>query len=176
MSTPTLRDATADDAPALCAIYNPYIEQTVISFEQTPVTVPEMRARLAQISGLGYPWLVATEATGAVLGYAYANAWKARAAYRHSVEVTVYLDRSATARGLGTALYAALFARLKAHGGIHAVVACIALPNAHSVALHEKFGMRQAGIFKEVGFKFGQWQDVGYWQCLLHETTPVAPL
>lgn len=157
-----LRDATADDAPAIAAIYNPYILDTTISFEEDPVTDAEMARRIADVQGGGLPWLVA-ELDGAVIGYAYATKWRVRHAYRHSVESSVYLAPAAARKGIGSALYSALLERLRA-GGYHLVIGGIALPNDASVALHEKMGYEKAAHFKEVGFKFGRWLDVGYWQ------------
>lgn len=157
-----IRPVKHADASQICAIYNHYIETSVISFELTPVSVEQMAQRIEQIATMGLPWLVATDGEQ-LLGYAYATTWKARFAYRFSAEITVYLALQGTAKGVGTALYQALFEVLEAKQ-IHAVVACIALPNAHSVALHEKFGMRKVGHFEEVGQKFDNWLDVGYWQ------------
>jgi L-amino acid N-acyltransferase YncA len=157
-----IRPVTKADAAQICAIYNHYIETSVISFELTPVSIEQMVLRIEQINALGLPWLVATDGEQ-LLGYAYATTWKARIAYRFSVEISIYLAQQGTAKGIGTALYQALFEALEAQE-IHAVVACIALPNAHSVALHEKFGMRKVGHFEEVGQKFDTWLDVGYWQ------------
>jgi L-amino acid N-acyltransferase YncA len=157
-----IRPVTKADAAQICAIYNHYIETSVISFELTPVSIEQMVLRIEQIDALGLPWLVATDGEQ-LLGYAYATTWKARIAYRFSVEISIYLAQQGTAKGIGTALYQALFEALEAQE-IHAVVACIALPNAHSVALHEKFGMRKVGHFEEVGQKFDTWLDVGYWQ------------
>lgn len=158
----TVRPATAADAAAIAAIYNHYIRETVITFEEEPVAEAEMARRIADVQAGALPWLVADEA-GAVQGYAYASPWRARSAYRFSVEVTIYLASSALRRGLGTRLYDALFAELRTRH-MHVAIGCIALPNETSVALHEKFGMRQVGHFPEVGFKFGRWIDVGYWQ------------
>ena len=121
-----------------------------------------MVQRIKQIEALGLPWLVAMDGDQ-LLGYAYATTWKARIAYRFSVEITVYLAQQLTAKGVGTLLYQALFNALETKD-VHAVVACIALPNPHSVALHEKFGMRKVGHFNQVGHKFDRWLDVGYWQ------------
>lgn len=168
-----IRAANGTDAPALCTVYNHYIENTVISFEEIALSTDAMVARVAQVQSVGLPWLVAEDANGKLLGYAYASTWKARAAYRHSVEVTVYLAPQATARGIGTALYQALFATLPKRG-VHAAVACIALPNEHSVALHEKFGMQKVAHFTEVGYKFGRWLDVGYWQVTLPAPEPIT--
>ena len=157
-----IRNARSEDAPQIADIYRPYVETTAISFEEVPVIASDMAGRMEAVQALALPWLVA-EQDGVIAGYAYATPWKARHAYRHSVEITVYLRQNALARGLGTALYSALFDALQKRP-IHAVVACIALPNAHSVALHEKFGMRKIAHFAEVGYKLGAWRDVGYWQ------------
>lgn len=157
-----IRNARREDASQIAEIYRHYVETTTISFEEVPAGTAEMATRIDAIQALSLPWLVA-EQDGVIEGYAYATTWKARHAYRHSVEITVYLRPDTRSRGQGTALYAALFAALQQRP-IHAVVACIALPNAHSVALHEKFGMRKVAHFAEVGYKFGKWLDVGYWQ------------
>lgn len=165
MHTPQIRAASTDDAARITAIYNHYVAHTVITFEEQAVGVSEMAARLDNVGAASLPWLVAEE-NGGVLGYAYASRWHARSAYRYSVESTVYLDPLHTRRGLGTALYGELFRMLRARG-LHSVIGVIALPNAASVALHEQLGMRQVGHFRDVGYKFGEWVDVGYWQALL---------
>ena len=161
----TIRAATADDGTALAHIYNHYIANTVVTFEETAVSAADMTTRVAEVTAAKLPWLVAHGSEG-VNGFADASRWKGRCAYRYSVETTVYLEPSAVGRGLGTALYAALIARLE-QLGCHAMIGGIALPNEPSVALHEKFGMRKVAQFAEVGFKFGRWVDVGYWQKLL---------
>lgn len=160
-----IRDAIADDAQAIAAIYNPYIADTTISFEEQPVTDADMARRIADVQGAGLPWLV-IEQDRVVLGYAYATKWRVRHAYRFSVESSVYLAPQAAGRGLGTMLYAALLERLRAQG-CHLVIGGVALPNAASVALHEKMGFEQVANFREVGFKFERWIDVGYWQKIL---------
>jgi L-amino acid N-acyltransferase YncA len=111
------------------------------------------------------PWLVLASERE-VVGYAYATKWRERSAYRFSAESTVYLRPDCGGRGHGTRLYDALLTAL-ASRGVHAVMGGIVLPNAASVALHEKVGMRQVAHFREVGFKFGRWLDVGYWQRVL---------
>lgn len=157
-----IRPAHTDDAQAIAAIYNPYILNTVISFEEDAVTDAAMAQRIADVQAGGLPWLVA-ERDGKVLGYAYATKWRVRHAYRFSVESSVYLAPAAARQGVGTALYAALLAQL-AGCGCHLVIGGIALPNDASVALHEKMGYEKVAHFREVGFKFGRWRDVGYWQ------------
>jgi L-amino acid N-acyltransferase YncA len=159
---PIIRPVRAGDAHALAAIYNHYVAHTVVTFEEEPVTAAEMLRRVQDVQARSLPWLVADELES-VRGYAYATPWKARSAYRFSAECTVYLDAAHVGRGLGSLLYAELFRLLEA-AGIHTVLGGIALPNDASVALHERFGMRQVAELKEVGFQFGRWVDVGYWQ------------
>lgn len=160
-----IRPATPSDADAIARIYNHYVLDTIVTFEEQPVSVQEMAERISEVAAAALPWLVAEEA-GQVIGYAYASKWKGRCAYRYSVESTVYLEPNAAGKGHGTRLYEQLFALLRARG-VHVVIGGIALPNAASIALHEKLGMRQAGLFSEVGFKFEKWIDVGYWQITL---------
>ncbi|WP_386083382.1 arsinothricin resistance N-acetyltransferase ArsN1 family B [Vreelandella sp. F11] len=161
-----IRDAAKGDSEAIAHIYNHYIENTAISFEEKPVTGSDIQGRIEAVQGVGLPWLVAGE-DDAVVGYAYATKWKERSAYRFSVEASVYLSNQVRGRGLGAKLYEAIFAKLK-ESGIHAVIGGITLPNPASVALHEKMGMKKVAHFERVGFKFDQWHDVGYWQLNLY--------
>ncbi len=161
MTVPTIRDCLDADVPRICDIYNHYIRETVVTFEDTAIPVMEMARRIAEVRKR-FPWLV-VESEGAVAGYAYASLWKTRSAYRFAVESTIYLAADALSRGLGTMLYSALLDALR-QCEAHRVLGCIALPNEASVALHEKLGFRKIGIFDEVGFKFGRWVDVGYWE------------
>ena len=156
-----IRDANAADAQAIAEIYNHYIENTIVTFEETPVTADEMWSRMSVDRG-DFPWLVFEE-EGTILGSAYASKWKGRCAYRHSAESSVYLDHQAVGKGVGTTLYTKLLEELKDRS-IHTVIGGIALPNAASVALHEKLGFTKVAHFKEVGRKFETWIDVGYWQ------------
>lgn len=160
-----IRAATADDAAAIAAIYNPFIVDTVITFEEEPLAAEDIAARIAEVKALSLPWLV-IEQDGAVQGYAYASRWKTRASYRHTVETAIYLAAGATGRGTGRRIYGELIRQLQARG-IHVAIGGIALPNAASVALHERLGFRKIGHFSEVGYKFGRWVDVGYWQLTL---------
>jgi L-amino acid N-acyltransferase YncA len=158
----TIRVATAADAESVAGIYNYYINDTVVTFEEEAVSSAEMARRIDEVTSASLPWLVA-ELSDRVLGYAYASKWKGRGAYRFSLEITVYLAQDQLGLGLGSRLYSTLFPLLRDRG-MHAVIGGIALPNLASVALHEKFGLNKVAHFREVGFKFGRWIDVGYWQ------------
>jgi len=160
-----IRNATPSDAEAICRIYNPYVLETTVSFEEETVAPDEMARRVEAVAFVGLPWLVLEE-SGHLVGYAYATPWKTRSAYRHSVESTVYLERSATGAGRGSRLYGELLAELRSRS-LRTVIGGIALPNAGSVALHEKLGFRKVAHFESVGWKFGEWVDVGYWQLIL---------
>ncbi len=160
-----IRDATISDSDAIAAIYNHYVSNTVITFEETPVTAAEMASRIESVQASDLPWLVLTE-NDRIIGYAYATQFKARSAYRFSVESTVYLSPESHGNGYGTSLYECLIAKLQALG-IKNIIGCITLPNPASVALHEKMQMKQVGQFPDIGYKFDQWLDVGYWQLSL---------
>lgn len=160
-----VRDVTNADAAALADIYNHYVAHTIVTFEEAAIAADEMLRRIDDVRGSALPWLVAEE-DGRVVGYAYATRWRMRSGYRFSTEVTVYLSPDNGGRGLGSQLYTELFARLRARG-VHAVMGGIALPNEASIALHEKFGLQKVAHFRQVGFKFDRWIDVGYWQAVL---------
>jgi L-amino acid N-acyltransferase YncA len=161
-----IRRATAADARRICDIYNHYIEQTVITFEEEPLPAEEMERRIAATAP-SLPWLVYEEG-GRVLGYAYAGRWRDRSAYRYTVESTVYVDAGAAGRGIGAALYGELLQELR-RLGVHAVIGGISLPNEGSRRLHEKMGFMKSGHLSQVGYKFGRWIDVGYWELVFDE-------
>jgi phosphinothricin acetyltransferase len=161
MGKAVIRRAIPADAQGVCRIYNPYVESTAISFEEVPVDAGAMAARIADIQR-AHAWLVA-EVDGEIAGYAYAGPWRSRAAYRHAVETTVYVESGRTRQGLGRALYETLLAEL-ARMHFHCAIGGIALPNPASVSLHEKLGFVKVAHFREVGWKLGRWVDVGYWQ------------
>jgi L-amino acid N-acyltransferase YncA len=157
-----VRPAVKDDAGEIATIYNHYVSKTVITFEEDEVSTAVMARRIEKTQSAKLPWLVATR-KNTISGYACATKWRSRPAYRFSTEVTVYVDPNYGRLGIGSRLYEELFSRLQA-GGIHTVIGGIALPNEASVALHEKLGFSKVAHFKEVGFKFNRWIDVGYWQ------------
>ena len=155
-----IRSCSPRDAAAIARIYNHYVLHTVITFEEEPVSTGDMEGRIGDVTRT-HPWLVC-EQRGAVVGFAYARPWNVRSAYRHSVEVTIYLEPTVTGRGLGRPLYEALLDAVDRRS-IHRAVAGIALPNEASVRLHERLGFVKSGHLPEIGRKFERWIDVGYW-------------
>ncbi|HEY1307186.1 MAG TPA: arsinothricin resistance N-acetyltransferase ArsN1 family B [Vicinamibacterales bacterium] len=170
-----IRLASEQDADAIAAIYRPVVEDTAISFETTAPGREEMARRVAETLS-SYPWLVC-ERDGRIAGYAYATRHRVRAAYQWSVDTSVYIDDADRRSGVGRGLYLSLFAILAAQGYFNAF-AGIALPNPGSVALHEAMGFEKLGVYHNVGFKLGEWRDVGWWQLILrsHEAVPHEPL
>lgn len=159
--SPELRSATPADAAAIAEIYNPYVANTVITFEVEPVPAAEMARRIEAVLET-HDWLV-LERAGDVLGYSYAARYHARAAYRFAAEATIYLREGLGGQGLGTRLYTALIERSFARG-LQSLIGGIALPNDASVRLHEKLGFVKVSHLRRIGFKHGRWVDVGHWQ------------
>lgn len=159
-----IRPATGEDAAALCRIYNHYVRETHVTFEESTLSSKTMADRVRETIAAGLPWLVA-EQNGRVSGYAFAIAWRDRSAYRYTVESSVYLEANVAGRGLGTELYGELLDILRKRG-MHSAIGGIALPNDASVALHEKLGFEKVAEFREVGYKQKRWVDVGYWQLI----------
>jgi phosphinothricin acetyltransferase len=164
-----IRAIIDNDITAITNIYNFYITNSVATFETEPVTVDDMSQRVTKVHSQDFPWLVAENEEGSIVGYAYASTWKERYAYRFTAEITVYLASNNLQKGIGTQLYSALFSSLQ-QCNITNVIGCVTLPNKASEVLHEKFGMEKVGHFKKVGYKFGQWLDVGFWQGSLELT------
>jgi len=164
-----IRSAGENDAPALLAIYAPYVERTAVSFETAVPSVEEFAARIRK-SVAQWAWLVA-ERDGRCLGYAYGSTHRERAAYRWSVETSAYVDASIQRRGVGKALYFALIDALIARGYCNAF-AGMTVPNDASMALHRSVGFEPIGVFRRVGFKFGAWHDVAWAQRRLSEAPP----
>lgn len=169
-----MRAATEGDAAACASIYAPYVTDTAITFETEPPSAPEMAERIATASR-GHAWLV-LEDDGRVAGYAYGARLHARAAYRWSCEVSVYLELGRRRGGDGRALYEALFARLLERG-FRVVVAGMTLPNDASVGLHRAMGFEPVGTYRRIGFKHGAWHDVAMAQRVLAEqgSAPAEP-
>ena len=164
-----IRPATEADAADLLAIYRPFVETSVVSFETTVPTVEEFSARIRKALA-GWQWLVA-ERDGQRAGYAYGSSHRERAAYRWSVEVSAYVQPGQQRRGIGRALYSRLFADL-AHKGFCNAYAGVTLPNDASVGLHRNVGFEFIGTFGAVGRKFGHWHDVAWFQRRLNDRPP----
>ena len=158
MSQLTIRPATAADIPAITDIYRPAVLQGTASFEQEPPSEAEMLRRFEAITGAGYPYFVA-ELDGRVAGYAYANAYRTRPAYRFTVENSVYIAPDVQSRGVGRALLAKLVNACTAQG-YRLMVAIIGdSANFASITLHRRAGFRFCGTIHSVGYKFGRWLD-----------------
>ncbi|MEA2453098.1 MAG: hypothetical protein QOG04_1808 [Actinomycetota bacterium] len=164
-----IRLATERDASGVLAIYAPIVQETAISFETEVPTEQEVSERIAA----SHEWLV-LERDGACAGYAYAGPFHRRAAYQWSVEVSIYLAEHARGSGLGRELLAALLERLTQQGFVNAF-AGTTLPNPASVGLFESFGFEKIAHQKNVGFKLGEWHDVGWWQRTLRPLTAPPP-
>ena len=159
-----LRDAVAADVPHCRAIYNHYVENSTVTFDEEPLTLAEMRAKFQKVQKAGYPWLIAESPTGDVLGYAYVSAYRDRSAYRFTVEDAIYLGPAATGKGIGKALLTELIARSKALG-LREIVAVIADKGADgSIALHERLGFKEIGRMGRVGYKFDRWLGTVFMQ------------
>ena len=169
MRSITVRPAVEHDAAAVVRIYAPYVEQTAISFEETVPTVDEMAARIRKCC-TRWQWLV-SEIEGQVVGYAYGSQHRERAAYRWSVEVSAYVDPNHHRQGIGRALYEPLLAELADKGFCNAF-AGITVPNEPSVALHTAMGFSPIGTFRAIGWKFGKWHDVAWFQRTLRPRPP----
>jgi phosphinothricin acetyltransferase len=160
----TVRTFEVRDVAMACALTNHFIMTTAVHFGYSPQSEAEVEAMWREGSAK-YPWLAA-EMHGRFAGFAKAGVWRARDAYAKTAEVTVYVEPFAQGRGVGRALYGELLARLK-EAGFHTAVGGVTLPNAGSVKLHEAMGFSYVGAFREVGRKFDQWHDVGFWQRML---------
>ncbi|MDO9275443.1 MAG: N-acetyltransferase family protein [Lutibacter sp.] len=163
-----IRKVRLEDARELAEIYNYYVLNSCVTFEELAVSTEEMCGRI-EATNSKFPWIV-FEKNKEILGYAYASAWKLRSAYKHTIESTIYLKMEATKNGIGTLLYSALIGQLS-DLGFHAVIGGISLPNKASVALHEKLGFEKIAQFKEVGYKFKKWIDVGYWELTINKNS-----
>lgn len=152
-----IRDAEAADLPAVREIYNYYVANSTVTFDEDAMTLREWKAKFAYLQKLGMPFLVAVSPSGQLLGYALVAPWKQKRAYRYTVENSIYLGPAASGKGLGRALLAELIARSKA-AGLKEMIAVIADQGADaSIALHEKFGFVEIGRMGRVGFKFDRW-------------------
>jgi L-amino acid N-acyltransferase YncA len=160
-----IRKAAITDAAQIAEIYNYYIKTSHATFELETIDAAEMENRISETFQKNYPFFVCEE-DEEIVGYAYGRMFRPRRAYQHSIEVSVYIKNGAEGKGVGTKLYEKLFPEIL-QKDFHAIIAGISLPNDASVKLHEKFGFEKVAHFREVGFKFGRWIDVAYWELLI---------
>ena len=153
----SIRDARETDIPDMLEIYNHYVANSTVTFDEDALTLKELRSKFRHMAKLGYPWLVAESPGHQILGYAYVSQWKPKAAYRFTVEDSIYLGPASTGKGLGKVLMAALLDAAKA-AGIKEIIAVIADRGAEaSIAMHKNFGFKEIGHMGKVGFKFDRW-------------------
>jgi len=164
-----IRSAASCDAAVIARIYAPFVSDTAVTFDEEIPTAAAMSHKIDDIVKM-YPFLVAQQGDQ-IVGYAYASPFRPRASFRWTVEVTVYVNAANQRQGIGRSLYEVLLPTLTKHGFVTAY-AVITLPGLASVAMHEAFGFKRIAVFQKVGFKLGQWHDVGYWERRLN--TPTA--
>lgn len=153
----SIRDATVTDLPHVREIYNHYVLNSTVTFDEKPMTLADFKRKFAKVQEKKMPFLVAENPAGQLLGYAYVYPWKEKAAYRYTVENSIYLGPASTGKGLGKALLAELIDRSRA-AGLKEIIAVIADKGAEaSIAMHENFGFKEIGHMGKVGFKFGRW-------------------
>lgn len=155
----TIRDAADADLPTMVDIYGREVRERAATFELEAPDAAEFTARMAAVRGYGLPWLVA-ELDGRTVGYAYLSPFRLRPAYRYCAELSVYVAEDAQGRGVGRALMAALIEAGRRAGLRHLIGAIGDSANVASIALHKAVGFREAGVWSEVGWKFGRWIDV----------------
>jgi phosphinothricin acetyltransferase len=159
-----IRPVTPEDAEAICDIYNYYVLNTTVTFEEEPVSAAEMRTRIATVTQ-DFPWYVYEEG-GELIAYAYLHYYHARSAYRFTVEDSIYVKNGRQRTGIGAQLLRLLIGDAKKHGK-HSIMAIIGVPNDASEALHRKYGFQKMAHMDEIGFKFGRWADVSFWKLRL---------
>jgi phosphinothricin acetyltransferase len=160
-----IRNVELYDAEHIAKIYNYYVENTTVTFDENPVETEKIRQKIGDIRAKAYPYLVCEE-DGLLVGYAYINTWRPHSAYNITLETSIYMDPQHVGKSLGVKLYEALIEKSR-RINIHSLIAVISLPNDSSRKLHEKFGFRLIGNFKETGLKFNRLIDVEFWQKML---------
>ena len=152
-----IRPAVVADLPHVREIYNHYVMNSTVTFDEKPITLAGMRKKFAAVEKLGFPFIVAESPSGQILGYAYVYPWKEKAAFRYTVENSIYLGPASTGKGLGKVLLGELITRSKA-AGIKEIIAIIADKGADgSIKIHKDYGFKDVGHMGRVGFKFGRW-------------------
>ncbi|MCU1412710.1 MAG: N-acetyltransferase family protein [Microbacteriaceae bacterium] len=153
----TIRAAVSEDLPDIREIYNHYVKNSTVTFDEKPMTLKAWRTKFAQVEKAKMPMLVAVSPNGNMLGFAYVYPWKQRAAYRFTVEDSIYLGPASTGKGLGKVLMSALIDAAK-EAGLREIIAVIADQGADaSIQMHKNFGFKEVGRMGKVGFKFDRW-------------------
>ncbi|MDR0638851.1 MAG: GNAT family N-acetyltransferase [Spirochaetaceae bacterium] len=163
-----IRPVTPEDAQAICGIYNYYVLNTVVTFEEEPVSVAEMKERIETVTK-DFPWYVYEE-DGELIAYAYLHYYHHRSAYRFTVEDSIYVKNGRQKAGIGTQLLKLLIDDAKKYGK-HSIMAILGVPNDASEALHKKCGFQKMANMDELGFKFGRWADVAFWKLRIEGST-----
>lgn len=161
----SIRNVSVQDAKSICDIYNYYIKETIITFEDEVVSVEEIKERISKILKKGYPYIVYEE-KGRVIGYAYVDNWRTRKAYNITLETSIYLDKDYTGKQIGRRLYQDLIDKVR-QINIHSLIGVISLPNKPSQKIHADLGFELIGNFKESGQKFNKLIDVEFWQLFI---------
>lgn len=160
----TIRDVRPEDLPSVREIYNHYVRNSTVTFDEKPMTLTALRRKYQKVQEKKLPFIVAENPDGQVLGYAYVFPWKEKAAYRHTVENSIYLGPAATGKGLGKALLGELIERSRA-AGLKEMIAVIADRGAEaSIAVHTAFGFKETGHMGKVGYKFDRWLGTVFMQ------------
>eukprot|EP00698_Gefionella_okellyi_P016516 TRINITY_DN472_c0_g1_i2.p1 TRINITY_DN472_c0_g1~~TRINITY_DN472_c0_g1_i2.p1 ORF type:complete len:182 (-),score=17.45 TRINITY_DN472_c0_g1_i2:144-689(-) len=168
MSRISVRAAQEHDFPSITDIYAWHVRESTATFEEVPPSVNEMRSRWYAIMNDAHPYLVAVQ-NDHLLGYAYATTYRPRSAYRYSVEASVYLSNDCIGKGVGSLLLASLLDELRARGKARQVVAVLGTDNVQSSGLFKKFGFKDVGVLKSIGFKHGKWLDRAFMQLDMDE-------
>lgn len=159
MPAPHLRETVPADLPAITAIYAEEVLHRTATFELDPPDLAEMARRVAAVRAHDLPWLVA-EREGVIEGYAYLSPFRLRPAYRYCTELSIYVSPRAQGQGVGKALMSALIERARQRGLRHLIGAIGDSANRASIGLHRSAGFREAGVWRETGWKFDRWIDV----------------
>jgi L-amino acid N-acyltransferase YncA len=171
----SFRDAERRDAKAIAALYAYYVETSAATFEETPPAAAEIAKRMKAVQSAGLPWIVATDAHGAVLGYAYASSYRTRSAYRYTVENSVYISPGTIGSGIGAAIMREVIERCTRAGYRQMLAVIGGSGNIASIALHERLGFRMVGTHRAIGYKQDRWIDVVHMQLALGEGSSSAP-
>jgi phosphinothricin acetyltransferase len=161
-----IRTVKQTDIEQIAKLYNYYIENTTVVFAKKSLSSDEVQQRIEEICRKNFPYIVYEE-NGKLLGFACLNTFRPHSAYDITLEASIYIDRNEKGKGIGSMLFAELIKHAKQMKTIHSLVSVVALPNDESRRLHEKFGFRLVGNFKESGQKFGKLIDVEFWQLML---------